>query len=175
MWRDVSGYEGRYLVSNTGQVASVRYVSSRDETTTRLLKLRPGKKGHLRVALCKEGKCLDFRVHVLVLEAFVGPRPTNKHGLHKDDNKNNNRVDNLRWGSYSDNMNDRVVNGLHQMSIKEVCKRGHPLSGSNLYVTPEPNVSRQCRSCRLARSRNKKDDTVDIQMEADKIFNEVHA
>ena len=174
-WRPVHGYGERYWVSNLGRVKSVRYVTSRKETTTRFLTMRPGKKGHLRVALCKDGACVDFRVHILVLEAFVGPRPASEHGLHNNDDKNDNRVSNLRWGTGSENMYDRVDNGLHQMSIKEKCKRGHSLSGNNLYTTPEPQVSRQCKSCRLARSRNKKDDRVNIQMEADKIFYEVYA
>lgn len=175
-WKDIPGYEGRYFISDHGRVKSVRYVKSRKEYTTRYLKLRPGKKGHLRVSLLVDGVAHEHRVvHQLVLEAFVGPRPLGAHGLHWDDNPENNHVSNLRWGTGSENMYDRVRNGKHQMSSKEVCKRGHPLKGNNLYASPEPNASRQCRSCRLARARNKKDETVDIQMEANKIFNEVYA
>jgi hypothetical protein len=48
---------------------------------------------------------------VLVLEAFAGPRPDGMDALHRDDNPTNNRFDNLRWGTRSDNLFDAVRNG----------------------------------------------------------------
>jgi len=49
----------------------------------------------------------DYKVHILVLEAFVGPRPDGLVGCHKDDNTTNNAVENLYWGSESQNTHDR--------------------------------------------------------------------
>lgn len=46
------------------------------------------------------------RVHVLVLEAFVGPRPTGQEARHLDGDHRNNRVENLVWGTSSQNKED---------------------------------------------------------------------
>ena len=51
-------------------------------------------------------------VHVLVLEAFVGPRPADKpHTRHLDGDGANNRVENLRWGSVAENQADTIRHG----------------------------------------------------------------
>lgn len=50
-------------------------------------------------------------VHVLVLTAFVGPRPAGADGCHADDDGLNNRLANLRWDTRKGNMRDAVRNG----------------------------------------------------------------
>jgi hypothetical protein len=61
-------------------------------------------------------------VHHLVLELFVGPRPIGKFALHRDDDRSNNHVTNLYWGTAQENHRDRRRNG------READKRGerHP-------------------------------------------------
>lgn len=70
-----------------------------------------GRKGYYRVALCP-GRKYRF-VHQLVLEAFVGPCPPGMECLHGDGNPGNNRLDNLRWGTKSDNAADAIAHGAH--------------------------------------------------------------
>jgi HNH endonuclease/NUMOD4 motif len=53
------------------------------------------------------------KVHHLVLEAFVGPRPEGMEALHWDDDPSNNHLINLRWGTHSENVHDSVRNGTH--------------------------------------------------------------
>lgn len=51
-------------------------------------------------------------LHKLILEAFVGPAPSDKpFGLHRNDIRSDNRVDNLYWGTKQDNGLDKIRNG----------------------------------------------------------------
>lgn len=109
IWKDIPGYEGRYQVSDEGRVRSlphrVRLVVRGKETTRlfpgRLLRPGPQQSGHLSVAI---GKGNSRQVHQLVLEAFVGPRPAGCEVLHLNHNPADNRLENLRYGTRSENM-----------------------------------------------------------------------
>lgn len=54
-----------------------------------------------------------IRIHHLVLEAFVGPRPKAKRieARHLNDVRTDNRASNLRWGSSGMNRRDALRNG----------------------------------------------------------------
>lgn len=150
-WRDIPGWEDRYQVSDHGRVRSTRTLTD-GIVTERILKQRPlPKGGHLRVALCKGGVCKDYRVHNLVLMAFVGPWPEGHVCCHWDDDPTNNHLSNLRWGTISDNANDRVRNGNHNFANAIACPYGHPYAGDNLRIAP--NGQRVCRSCAYGRHR----------------------
>ena len=98
-WRDIEGYEGLYQVSNYGRVKSLKHL---DE-----LVLKPSKKrnGYLGVVLCENGNTHSFGVHRLVAEVFI-PNPQNLPQVnHKDEDKTNNRVENLEWCSSKYNVN----------------------------------------------------------------------
>jgi hypothetical protein len=104
-WRDVVGFEGHYMVSDLGGVRNVR--------TGRILSLAEGS-GALVVSLpCKRfiSGHRATRVHSLVLEAFVGPRPHGMVGRHLDGNFRNNALSNLAYGTPKDNMDDRERHG----------------------------------------------------------------
>ena len=70
--------------------------------------LRPGEasNGYLTVALWKDGKVRSFTVQSLVISAFVGPQPGGFYIRHKDDCRQNNRLDNLCYGTPSENFRD---------------------------------------------------------------------
>lgn len=111
-WRAIANYEG-YFVSNYGRVCSIDRVVMRATKGPQLCRgrvLRPGPShsGHLSVSLTRLN---SKAVHILVLEAFVGPRPDDQEGLHWDDDPSNNHAVNLRWGTRSENMHDAVRNG----------------------------------------------------------------
>ena len=93
-WRPVHGF-GNYMVSNLGRVWSQR--------SNKCLKPQPAGKGHLRVALRRDGGTHLRGVHRLVLIAFVGPCPEGKECLHYDDDPTNNKLGNLRWGTRTEN------------------------------------------------------------------------
>lgn len=67
--------------------------------------------GYHQILTCIEGKRKHVKAHVLVLEAFVGPRPSGMVGRHLDGNSSNNLLANLAWGTPSENQQDSVRHG----------------------------------------------------------------
>jgi len=102
-WKVIPGYEGLYEVSDQGNVKTFRRGAN-----GRLLK--PGRmpRGHLSVAL---GRGNSQCVHKLVLLAFVGPAPDKHECCHNNGNPADNRLENLRWGTRSENIRDAVRHG----------------------------------------------------------------
>ncbi len=121
-WKDILGFEGRYQVSDLGRVRSLdRYVRlvAKGVETSRLAKgkiLRPGKmkSGHVSVALGKGNSCL---VHKLVMEVFKGPCPKGCEVLHLNHVPNDNRLENLKYGTRSENL---------KMDYKAGIRKVHP-------------------------------------------------
>lgn len=106
VWRDIKGYEGFYKVSNKGNVHSVARISSQGKRCGGLtLKPQYDKDGYLHVGLHKNGVMKTKKIHRLVTEAFI-PNPSKYLEInHKDENKTNNRVENLEWCTREYNMN----------------------------------------------------------------------
>ncbi len=68
--------------------------------------------GYQSVSLAGGGKHRVEYVHVLMLLAFVGPKPfPGAEVLHGDDNRSNNALENLRWGTHEENTEDRMTHG----------------------------------------------------------------
>ena len=102
IWKYIDGYEGLYKVSNLGRVKSLNYRRSGKE---RMLKPGNTGDGYLFVILYKNGKIKYFTIHRLVANAFL-ENPDHKSDVnHKDENKTNNRVDNLEWVTRKENIN----------------------------------------------------------------------
>lgn len=86
----ITGFSN-YVITEDGRVYSFNY------STPRRLHSHITKYGYERVGLCKNGKQSLYFVHRLVAEAFI-PNTDNKPFInHKDEDKTNNRVDNLEW------------------------------------------------------------------------------
>lgn len=94
-WKPVVGFEGLYEVSNLGRVYSL--------ITSRVLR-ESGTQSYAHVVLRRGGKSHTRNVHVIVLEAFKGLRPSSHHeSNHKDGNTKNNKLRNLEWTTKSKN------------------------------------------------------------------------
>lgn len=160
LWLPVVGFEGWYEVSDCGRVRSVERVielTRMGKTTARRLRmrvLRPGidQNGRPHVDLQRAGQSLSRNVHLLVLEAFVGPRPAGLHGCHHDDVPTNNRLDNLRWDTPSANRYDSSRNGTHHNTKVERCPLEHLLRAPNLTAYHALRGHRGCLACARARS-----------------------
>jgi len=91
MWRSVPGYEGLYEVSSCGRIRSTR----RQGAPGGIKKLTENEDGYLRVKLCRDGTEKRFMVHRLVYAAFVGSLPEGTEINHIDEDKKNNRLENI--------------------------------------------------------------------------------
>jgi hypothetical protein len=70
------------------------------------------KGGYATVGLTgQDGRMKHYRVHRLVLEAFVGPCPEGQMCRHGDGNRRNNVLFNLSWGTAKENSADRDRHG----------------------------------------------------------------
>jgi hypothetical protein len=104
-WRPVLGHEKYYLVSNFGRVQSLprekRYMAFGRECVSMLSGriLAPGTDaaGYFFVVFSVKGKRKLQRIHALVAEAFIGPRPQDKWVHHRDGNNRNNCAYNLQY------------------------------------------------------------------------------
>jgi hypothetical protein len=146
-WLPVPGYEGLYEVSDGGAIRSLdRLDALGRKRTAKVLRPRKTTRDHLSVALYANAVRRDFQVHILVLEAFIGPRPTGMEGCHWNDDPADNRLANLRWDTRSANVLDSIRNGTHAMTNRTHCPEGHPYTPENTYTYPRGN--RACRECR---------------------------
>ena len=112
VWKDICGYEGLYQVSNLGRVRSLHY---RNTDEVRELFLKPHNRGYLQVELHKNGDRKMFTVHRLVAIAFVEGFSEDREVNHIDENKHNNRADNLEWMSTSENVRYSIS---HRKKVK---------------------------------------------------------
>lgn len=150
IWKPILGAEGRYEVSSLGRVRSL----PREKTPGGILKAHSNRKGYQQVTISRNGKGRTKRVHVLVAQAFHGPRPFDgAHVRHLNGNPADNRAENLRWGTASENNRDTIEHGNHKQVAKTHCPKGHPYAGHNLIVTAWG--SRWCRACRSAWSKSR--------------------
>lgn len=93
-----------YRVGDDGSVWSCRSPRRLNEEWHQL---RPqARRGYPRVGLWRDGALHWRSVHTLVLTSFVGPRPDGMEGCHRDNNRQNNALDNLRWDTPKGNQVD---------------------------------------------------------------------
>lgn len=97
IWTDINGYEGKCQVSTLGRIKSLK--------KNLIMKPMVATNGYLIACLWKNNKQKKFVIHRLVAQAFI-PNPNNyKEINHIDEDKTNNRIENLEWCSHSYNMN----------------------------------------------------------------------
>ena len=101
IWKDIEGFEGRYQISNLGNVMSLNYKA---HGYPALLTNKVNNQGYAWVELVKDGIRKPMLIHRLVAKAFIA-NPNNFPIInHKDENPLNNRVENLEWCNQSYNM-----------------------------------------------------------------------
>ena len=101
IWKPVVGYEGIYSVSDLGRVRGDK--EYKGFFSGRILKPLYNQR-YFSVGLYKHGKQKSYRIHYLVITAFLGPRPKGKTINHKDGIKSNNRLSNLEYCTQKENI-----------------------------------------------------------------------
>lgn len=109
IWRSVVGYNGKYMVSTLGRVRNKK---------GDILKPYPNRCGYLRVGLYNNGVYHREFVHRLVAEAYL-PNSLNLPIVnHKNEDKEDNRLENLEWVTEKYNLNYGTLNKRKSLSIK---------------------------------------------------------
>lgn len=128
VWLPIVGYEGLYEVSNKGRVKSLpRNIKNGSGEFVSYERLLVGgvSSGYRHYLLHKDGKRQDLRANRLVAMAFI-PNPDNlPYVNHKDENKLNNRVENLEWCTAEYNVNYATAPERRRQNdgtIKAVCQ-----------------------------------------------------
>ena len=108
IWKDIAGYEGRYMVSNFGRVKSMRYLAHDGE---KIMKSVRHHTGYMIVSLGRKPR-KNFLVHVLVANAFIENKDNKPYVNHIDGNKANNKTENLEWVMAKENTSHAIKTGL---------------------------------------------------------------
>ena len=128
IWKPVKRYQGLSEVSNLGNVRSLdRHVMHGNRCC--LLKGKPKKTyfistGYLMVDLYKNSQRTHYLIHRLIAEAFIS-NPNNLPCIdHINTIKTDNRVENLRWCSCKENMNNPLTREHNKNRPKEAYEKG---------------------------------------------------
>jgi len=101
IWKLINGFDN-YYVSNYG----------RFKKNNIILKQYKDKDNYMLIFLTRtNGKRQLFRSHRIVLSTFVGSCPYEMECRHLDGNPSNNKLDNLKWGTISENRYDQKIHG----------------------------------------------------------------
>lgn len=122
-YRPIDGCPG-YRVGDDGSVWSCRSRNGKGPLKSQWMKLKQysdPRGGYLFVILHQDKKKIKHWVHRLVLEAFVGQRPSILHfTCHKNGVRIDNVPDNLYWGTPKENAQDTIRHGRTSRGEKNV-------------------------------------------------------
>jgi len=105
---EITGFSN-YEVSNYGKIKNIK--------TGRILKDSSTHNGYRKISLSKDGVVGYYRVHRLVCEHFNANPGHKPHVDHKDEDKSNNRADNLRWCTNRENLDFYYENNPEKKGV----------------------------------------------------------
>lgn len=148
-WRAVPGVVG-YEASTLGRIRSLdrSYVDSMGrprQVRGRVLTLSVNSGGYRNASFGMQGL---RGAHQVIALTFLGPPPPGTEVCHGNGDKTDNRLENLRYGTASENSHDAVRHGVHPSASRTHCPSDHPYSDENTYWS---KGTRKCRTCVLQR------------------------
>jgi hypothetical protein len=119
IWRNIVGFEGKYAVSNLGNIKTLERPceNKRRNLKEGLLSPRMNRSGYLQVLLYNKGYRKTVTVHKLVADAFIDNSLNKPQINHIDGNKKNNHVNNLEWTTAKENTSHAHLLGLCSLRI----------------------------------------------------------
>lgn len=137
VWKDVAGYENLYRVSNMGRIASIRY-------GFKVMALVRNPTGYLQIGFRVNNKITRKLVHVIVADAFLEKCENCTQVDHINNVKYDNRVENLKWISRSDNMKNNYSRGT--TTIEKLKSKGKKIElfdrhGNSMGIFPNIRVA----------------------------------
>lgn len=132
IWKDIKGFDGLYQISNLGNVKSLKRKYRKNEI---FIKKYENKNGYIFVVLSKNNISKNFLVHRLVAKAFI-PNPNNYIEInHKNEIKDDNRVENLEWCTRKYNINYNNLNKrINRINRKDLSKRVYQYDLDNNFI-----------------------------------------
>lgn len=126
-WRVIPGLDGKYYVSEYGNVMNIK--------TGCVLVDRIDRAGYRELQLWVHSKKITFKIHRLVATAFI-PNPYNlPFVLHGDNNKLNCHVSNLRWGTAFENVQQAHDDGISRNpDVRKYHRLYNPETGEEHYL-----------------------------------------
>ena len=106
IWKDIKDYEGLYQVSNLGRVRSLNYNRTNE---SKVIKETIDINGYAYVDLSKRGEKKRYKVHRLVADTFISKIDSKDNIDHINTIRTDNRVENLRWCTHKENMNNKIT------------------------------------------------------------------
>ena len=110
LWSAVVGSDGKFEVSNHGEIRKV--------ATGNPVTLSTTSAGYLCCFVASYGERKLRKVHIMVAEAFIGSRPEGHEVAFEDGVKANCRLSNLRYGTPKEHAEDRIRRGFVPGSAK---------------------------------------------------------
>jgi len=135
IWKSILGYEGIYEISNLGNVKSLSKIVGKNTRGEVILKPAIDRKGYLFVSLTKNKISKCCRIHRLIAIAFIENSFNKPQIDHIDGNPLNNSVDNLKWSTQKENLNNPIFKKRN--SISHLGQR--PVNCKKVYKVDEDN------------------------------------
>lgn len=133
IWKDVVGYEGRYIVSNLGRVVSLVCKGKSLKVLNPLLR----SDGYSQIWLSNTNNQRCYSLHRIVAQSFLGMRDHMYQVNHIDGNKLNNCIVNLEWVTPKDNTKHAIATKL----------RSDYIGAHNPYSKLNDSIVVQIREC----------------------------
>lgn len=122
-WKYIPGYEGLYSVSDMGRIRSESRLDTVGRRITgRIMRCGKHKDGYSQIDLRKDGKRNKVLVHKAVMSAFVGECPDGCEVNHINEDKTDNRLENLEYITHLANIRhgtgkERQIQGIKKPVI----------------------------------------------------------
>lgn len=142
-WVPIPGYEDLYHCSNLGRVKSLARRGHKD----RILKPQVDKSGYQRVTLYRNDGGDKKYTHHIVTETFLGTLPDGMERRHLNGNPADPRLENLQYGTSSENNHDVVKHGKNHWANTIECHRGHYRASWNTPAYALIEGWRVCLAC----------------------------